>query len=82
MTLENVFAGKINQARVQLSWRRAERPKSHKCDMHNENKELQQLAAGVALLPEELVQQSQEELEANVHCVEEKIDRSQWPWFT
>ena len=82
MTLENVLAGKINQPRVQLSWRKAEKPKSHKCDVHNENKELQQLAAGGALLPEELVQQSQEELEANVRCVEEKIDRSQWPWFT
>ena len=82
LTLENVLAGKVKMPRVQLSWRRAEKPKSHKCDLHNENKELQQLAAAVSLLPDELSQHTQEEIEANARCVEEKIDRSQWPWFT
>lgn len=82
LTLENVLGGKVNQPRVQLGWRKAEKPKSHKCDVHNEAKELQQLAAAVTLLPEELGQQTEQEISENAHCVEEKLDRARWPWFT
>ena len=82
LTLENVLGGKVSQPRVQLGWRRAEKPKSHKCDMHNETKELQQLAAAITLLPDELGQQTEDEILASAACVEEKLARNRWPWYT
>ena len=82
LTLENVLGGKVMQPRVQLGWRKAERPKSHKCDVHSEQKELLQLAAALTFLPEELDQQTAEEISANALCVEEKLVRSCWPWYT
>ena len=82
LTLENVLGGKVHQPKVQLSWRRAEKPKSHKCDVHSEAKALQQLAAAVTFLPEELCSQSDQEILANTRCAEERLDCRQWPWFT
>ena len=82
LTLENVLGGKVMQPRVQLGWRKAEKPKSHKCDVNSEARELLQLAAAVTFIPEELEQQTEEEILANMHCVEEKLVRSRWPWYT
>ena len=70
------------QPRVQLGWRKSEKPKSHKCDAHSEAKELLQIAAAVTFLPEELPQLTDEEISANTDCVEEKLVRSRWPWYT
>ena len=82
LTLENVLGGKVMQPRVQLGWRKAEKASSHKCDVNSEARELLQLAAAVTFIPEELEQQTEEEILANTHCVEEKLVRSRWPWYT
>ena len=81
LTVENILGGRVSHPKVQLGWRRSEKPKSHKCDMHNEAKELQQLSAAVSLLPDDLANQADDEVIENARVVEIVLERNAWPWF-
>lgn len=81
LTVMSALDGTVTQPKVQLGWRRTERPQN-KAEAAAQQKELLQLSAAISLTNEDINTLTDTQLTDAVAVVEEKVPQADFPWHT